>query len=299
MSGSRAIAVAALAAYALPVDRLRLWYAGYNATYRLTSQGRDYGLRVTRPGPTLADVDSELAWIADLPDTIRAVRPVPTRRGALRVQVQGRVCVLTEWLPGVQRRRSLTARSTAAVGRVMAQLHDHGEAWIPPTGWHRPCLDTLWGVSPAPDLGVLDGPTRAVFERAIDALEPVVQAQRPGHVIHADLHQGNVRFSKGHTVGVLDFDDCAVGTPAQDVAISLFYLQRFDHFAQLRAGFRQGYSELRAWPDDDVIDQLMLHRVLTLFAGIQAHHDPKLHALGAQLLPTWTERLRVGLSRAG
>jgi Ser/Thr protein kinase RdoA (MazF antagonist) len=288
-----------LAAYPLRLERVRIWYAGYNHTYRVTAGGRDYGLRVTRPGPTLADVDSELAWLVDLPETIRAVRPVSTTDGALRVQVQGQVCVLTEWLPGVQRRRSLTPRSTAAVGRLMAQLHDHGAQWSPPPGWSRPTLDTLWGVASAPDLSGLDADMRAVFERAIDALEPVVRAQTPGHVIHADLHQGNVRFTAGHTPWVLDFDDCAVGTPAQDVAISLFYLQRFDHFALLRAGFQQGYSELRAWPDDHVIDQLMLWRVLTMVAGIQAHHDPKLHALMAQRLPTWTAQLRAGLSRAG
>jgi len=194
---------------------------------------------------------------------------------------------------GAQRGRGLTPNMLMAVGRAMAQMHEQAEAWTPPPGWSRPRMDDLWLGAPSP-LAALPPRSARAFAAAAERIEPLLVAllSEQAIILHADLHQGNYRFDPGHAVGILDFDDCAVGHPAQDVAISCYYLQRLPQQAALSAALARGYRELRPWPTTPDTHRALLHwRILSMAAGIVRHPSASIRELLPKLLPGWTERL--------
>ncbi|MEX1367280.1 MAG: phosphotransferase, partial [Nannocystaceae bacterium] len=231
---ARKIARAALEQLGFPTSRLRLLHDGQNTTYRVDAPDGPHALRVTRPGVGLPHVEGELAWTAALDRDTTLTLCAPQAW----TTVQERVCVMTRWVPGVSRTKSLSASMLRAVGAVMAELHEHGHGWRPPPGWARPRLETVWLEAPSP-LPLLPSPARETFARCEQRLRPVLARlfDEPTHVLHADLHQGNYRFRPGHRVGVIDFDSCAVGHPAQDIAICLYYVLRHPRYARLRPAF--------------------------------------------------------------
>lgn len=294
---ARQIAQEALASYPIRVRRVRLLHDGYNVTYRVDDEaGARYALRVSRPGPTPREVRDEVAWCEALArDTdVRLLRIVRARDGEPVAVAYGRCCVLSTWVEGAQRGEGLTPNMLRAVGRTMARMHRHGREWEPPAGWRRPRFDTVW-----PDdstvLEQLPLDSAEAFAAAYARLTPLLAEllEDRAHVIHGDLHQGNYRFAPGHDVGVIDFDDCALGHPAQDIAISWYYLARFARYPSLCDAFKAGYTELEPWPlSPDVLEALLVWRGLVLCDSVLAHPSEKLNALGHQLLPRWTARCR-------
>ena len=66
-------------------------------------------------------------------------------------------------------------------------------------------------------------------------------------MIHADFILGNCHF-RGHTPGVLDFDDCGWGHFLYDLAPLLGNLSDADRFLILARAFLAGYRRVRALP---------------------------------------------------
>lgn len=292
----RQLALDALAAYDLKPERVRLRHDSYNVTYEVRgARGARYALRISRPAVTAEDVRAEVAWCDALAEDtdVRLLRVVRTREGEGVALSHGRACVLSTWVSGAQRSRGLTPNMLEAVGRTMALMHRHGRQWTPPEGWSRPPLRTVW-LSGDPDpIPGLPEAHRGVFREAHDALAPVLDGLWRGdacHVLHADLHQGNYRFSKGHNVGVIDFDDCSVGHPAQDAAISFYYLRRLDPEGVLRAAFQRGYRALEPWPlDAELLQALLVWRALGLCGSVMHHENPEVRAYGDRLVPSWAD----------
>jgi len=162
-------------------------------------------------------------------------------------------------------------------------------------------LDGFWMWSPSP-LDALEGRAQKLFAEAAERLAPLLVSlvEEECHVLHADLHQGNYRFAPGHDVGVIDFDDCALGHPAQDIVICWYYLQRFGpRYESLTQAFREGYMSVAPWPtrlDDGLAEALLTWRSLALCASVLAHPNKKLREHGRALLPTWTARCEHWLS---
>ena len=291
---ARRLAFGALEALGFADARLRLLMDGYNITFRVDAGGERYALRVTRPGPTLAHVQSELTWVRALArDTgLRLAEPVGC------VELEGRACVLNRWVTGAQRGKGLTPNMLMAVGRTMAHMHQQAGTWTPPKGWSRPRMDDVWLDNPSP-LAKLPPRSAAAFGAAAERIAPLLTALLDEQciVLHADLHQSNYRFDPGHDVGVLDFDDCALGHPAQDIGISCYYLQRLPQQAALSAALARGYQEIRPWPTTRETHRAMLHwRILSMTAGVIEHPSAGIRTLLPKLLPGWTERLERWLS---
>lgn len=290
---NRSIALAALAHYAIDSPRLRLLHDGYNVTFEVRDvHNNRYALRITRASTSLAHVRSEVAWTDALAcDTsIRVLEVVRTKNGAPSARCGDCVVLVSRWLPGRQFSKVLSTRMLRAVGTTMALLHRHGRDWKPPQDWSRPRLDVTWlhdAPDPIPGLPTMH---QSVFREAHSKLVPLLRTlvSEASHVLHADLHQGNYRFAPGFDVGVIDFDDMAVGHPAQDIAISLYYLARYSNGDELIAAFRSGYKELEPWPlDRERLDALLVWRALGLCASVMAHENPKLRKRGLALLPKW------------
>jgi Ser/Thr protein kinase RdoA (MazF antagonist) len=133
----------------------------------------------------------------------------------------------------------------------MAMLHSHAQQWSLPVDATLPASDDLWmhGTNhldvPHP---LLTPERRAVIDEAVAHVQPryeAVYASGRPQVLHGDLHLGNVKWYRGR-LSVFDFDDCVIGVPTQDLAVSTYYLRPLDG---LEAALFEGYSQLRPVPE--------------------------------------------------
>lgn len=281
----RVLASRALAAYDLDARRIRLVNNVSNCTFRVdAADGSAYALRINLPGArTAAEIRSELTWQeAVCTETdIPAPRPVRTRDGDLIVQAavpgvpEPRLCNLSTWVPGRTLRRAVTPESFRQLGELSARLHQHGATFEPPEGFTLPRLDTVLPASRPDRLFTGQRPTGITPEayallQAINAAveEELARLFQPGYrpqVIHGDLHWWNVLVYCGK-LQPIDFEDCAWGFPAQDIAITFYYVLWDERYDSLLAAFREGYERIQAWPEDfpGQLDLLLGQRALDL-----------------------------------
>lgn len=256
----RQVALAAIESYPFEVGRLRLLLHEYNTTFRVdTADGRRFALRInTNSLKSEANLDAEIGWLDAIARETDVTVPAPQRTsdGRLHTEVwfeplqRSLPVVVMSWLPG----RDLDDRSHdgyRALGRTMAHLHEHALTWTPPAGAEFPAHDDVLFDIPnvlATDHHLLTDTSRAVFAEALERGQQAyadVLAAGPVIPIHADLHGGNAKWLHGR-LAVFDFDDAAVGAPAQDLAISAYYLR--DDLDGEQA-MLDGYAEVRPLPD--------------------------------------------------
>lgn len=153
---------------------------------------------------------------------------------------------------------------------------------------------------------IAGGDNRAKVERAARALgvpERVYAAALAGtaagerQLLHGDFNAANLKID-GPTVNVFDFDNCAYGSPAFDLANAL-YMVLFDGvtrgggttpYRAFRQAFLGGYRA--AGPlDERAIDAFMGYRVLLLASWLQRPDDAPLFI--RQSSPAWLGALRT------
>ena len=265
----RRLALNALEQYDLAVERVRLIDNGFNAIFRLdTHGGEKYVLRVTLPegGHTRAHVAAEMDWLAALArDTdLSLPRPYPARDGSLVVEAaasgvpEARLCEVFSWVPGSDLADHLTPENMASFGELSARLHLHARAYQPPNGEALLRFDRVF---PFPEPVILFEPRfealfplqrRQLFQRAIDAAQAAIErlqaSGEPLRILHGDLHQWNVRCSRGR-LSPIDFEDLMWGWPVQDIATTLYYFEGEPDYASQRAAFELGYRRAAPWPE--------------------------------------------------
>jgi Ser/Thr protein kinase RdoA (MazF antagonist) len=301
----RRAALDAVVAFGLEVLRVELVLHAYNTTFRLdTRDGRRLALRLnTNSHSTPANVVAQQAWLHALrADTAVLVPdPVATPDGVWAVEVPcpewGRPLTATvaTWLEGDDV-GTCDEEQSAALGRVMAQLHDHAEGFTLPEGARLPVFDDpLFGDN---DL-VSHRPGLSSTERALltEALERGHRAFAEAGAVespiapHADLHGGNLKWHEGR-LAVFDFDDSGLGVPALDLAISAFYL-RADASATEQA-LRDGYAEVRPLPEvgEEAFEALVACRQLLLANSLFMSTTADLRAEAEAYLLVTLERIR-------
>ena len=125
----------------------------------------------------------------------------------------------------------------------------------------------LWGaddhlLSTESDLTVED---RFLVEKAYARIDEVIRAQFANQAplpIHADLHGWNLMWHDGE-LSVFDFDDAGIGTPLQDLATSLYYLDT----PEQDAAWLKGYESVAPLPEfsaDDIMTLRMQRRLILL-----------------------------------
>lgn len=280
----RPLILAAVEAWDLDVRRLRLITNGYNAMFRVDAADATFALRVNLPRRTDAELRAELDWLSalDRAGVVGVPVPMPTSHGdpwttARAPGVPGpRRCVLFRWVPGRTLRPDEDPAAFRRFGAAVASLHEQATAWRRPRGLRRIRSPFPYPEEPpvlfdqplAPDV-------RATYERALSVTEDalaLVERERP-IVVHNDLHPDNVLVRRGR-LWVIDFDDCVVATPAQDLGASALQMRiRGCRGGQLRA-FRRGYEGVRPWPDEDLVAAFTAGAALTLANGVFQDFDP-------------------------
>jgi Ser/Thr protein kinase RdoA (MazF antagonist) len=265
------LAEAALSVYPVQPTGLVLLGRAENVTFRVdTRTGDRFVLRIHRttgspfhPVRTVAEVRSEMDWLVALRRDLgrRVPEPVPARDGSVvtMAEVSGlaepRICVLLRWVPGRFRNVSLRPANLAAVGELMAHLHDQAGGRSPGTGYRRGRIGSVAAEAVEHVIGTmveLRGPADAalvaeVFDRVSRTEQALGEAPDTFGLIHADLHQGNYVFEDGQ-VSAIDFDDCGWGHFIYDFAVTLSEVSVLPNYSALRDGLLDGYQRIRPLP---------------------------------------------------
>ncbi len=126
-------------------------------------------------------------------------------------------------------------------------------------------------------------------QRQYDALFAGVDRQP----LHADLHVWNLKWHRGR-LAVFDFDDSGIGVPAQDLAISAYYLR--DNAAQ-EAALLEGYQELRSLPPftSEQYEAMVASRNLVLLNDVVTTTNAEFLAILPRYVPNSIVKLRAYL----
>lgn len=301
----RPVAVTAAERFGLSVVRVEVVAHMYNTTFRAdTAEGAKYALRVNTNSPsTRANIVAQQAWqcaIASETDVL-VPEPVATSDGSWYAEVDseafGRPLLVTaaSWLagPDVDEIDLTVARE---LGRATALLHSQSENWALPAGAAMPRFDTpLFGdddlLSSAPELCPAD---RGIIDRAQERTTVAFAAAYEGAAVrplHADLHGGNLKWDDGR-LALFDFDDCGLGLPVLDLAISTFYLRGED--PALERALRAGYAEVAPVPDADPahFEAMVAARQLLLANSLLATSTADLRREAGEYLAVSIGRLR-------
>lgn len=317
----RKLAITALATYDLPLREVRLLTYHFNAIFRIVTQDRrKFVLRINIPGiRSQKQIHSEALWLSALRNDTDLVVPQPlnNRSGELvtTVSVDGvpepRHCVVFSWVPGRDLSHAMTVENYEKLGRFSARLHAHAESWDPPANFSLETYDRIF-LFDAPQKfwekdGLLETGTAMVFaeaaEKAQKMLDELYASGAAPNVLHADLHQGNIRLHHG-AMHALDFDDCLFGHFVQDVGITFYYMQNHPDYDSLCKGYRKGYESVLPWPENrpgQVAGQIAA-RELLLCQFLSNGLNPAYQAMVPRFLERALPRLKaylVGQGQAG
>lgn len=312
----REMALATLAEYDLPVAHVRLLTYHFNAIFRVdTEDRRRFVLRINIPGiRSKAQIRSEAQWLSALMQDTDLVVPAPVRNRnrelLTTVAVAGvpepRHCVLFSWVPGRDLSHAMTAENYEKLGAFSASLHAHAESWEPPADFSLETHDQIFLFDTPYKFwekdGLLDKGMAWVYEAAAvkvqQMLDELYASGAAPKVLHADLHQGNIRLYRG-AMHALDFDDCLLGHFVQDVGITFYYIQNHPDYASLREGYRKGYESVLPWPENkpgQVAGQIAA-RELLLCQFLSTGVNPAYQAMLPRFLERALPRLEAYLDR--
>jgi len=289
----RKLCIRALEDYPIDVARVRYLTTESTTMFRVEARdGKKYVFRIySEADSSLAENQTEMFWLAALAreTDLPVAQPVARTDGEYlsivsEAGVGTRRCALYRWVPGFPLEGHISPKTYHQLGVIMAGLHNHAEglripADMRPKRWDRVFYfpgETAVYDTPAYRHLFSAGQIRTL-DRACARANPFLaglyaRGERP-FIIHGDLHFWNVHIYRG-ALTVLDFEDMVMGYPAQDIAISLYYLRDRSDYPALAAAFRAGYASTRTWPSfsDSDLHTLWTARMVN-FANYAAYTE--------------------------
>ena len=250
----------------------------YNATLKVeTTDGQLFALRINTNSPrTPENLRAEIAFVRLLAEDgrVKVPHPIENREGnfytSILHEASGRMfhCVLYSWILGEElEEEPQNEQQLSALGAAMATMHLAVEGFDLPEGSSLPTFDDpLWWTEDflLSEKSVSDAEAKDLISQALAAIKSGVAkfyANGTPRVIHADMHGGNALWYEG-SLSVIDFDDCGIGFPLQDLATALYYLDT----PEQDAAFRQGYESIAPVPQcsEKELSMLFLQRRIVL-----------------------------------
>lgn len=241
----------------------------YNATLKVeATDGRLFALRINTNSPrTPENLRAEIAFVRFLAEDSRVKVPHPIENidgdfyTSILHDASGRMfhCVLYSWILGEELEDEPTDEQLYALGAAMATMHLVAPGFTLPDGSVLPTFDDpLWWTEDflLSEKSVLETEARDLISRALSAIKSGVAKYYENaapRIIHADLHGGNVLWHEGG-LSVIDFDDCGLGLPLQDLATAIYYLDT----PEQDAAFRRGYESIAPIPECSEREMKML-----------------------------------------
>jgi Ser/Thr protein kinase RdoA (MazF antagonist) len=243
------IAGKTLEKYDLDVENVAFIQHSENITFRVTSSGKSYLLRLHLPltpgmRPHGADpniIRSEMVWLNSLRrNRLPVPRPVRNRAGEFVTRVTGadRKPVngtVLEWLEGEVYTRDLENEQTVAqIGTLAGKIHSHSSQWRLPPAFERPAHNPYYfikivdSLKPAVDDGRIDYYDFRTLQTSIQELswflQPIRKTRKSFGLIHGDLHRGNFLYHDDE-ISLIDFSLCAFGYFMYDLGTCLSNIQ--------------------------------------------------------------------------
>ena len=277
----------------------------FNSTFKVTAaNGELFALRINvNSQRTLPSLKAEIFWVEQLAtvEDLRLPAPVKTMSGECISKAwhpmleRDLFAVLFTWLEGEELGDESSEEMMRATGRAMAHMHIAARETQLPSGATLPTVDDMfWGnndsITPSAQLTAED---KATLARAIEHIETTTKAmyaRTKPQLIHADMHGWNVMW-QGDDVAVFDFDDCVIGIPAQDIAVTLYY----NDTAEQDAAFLAGYQEVAPLPDysEEEMQTLRLQRRILLLSYILETENPEHRAMVPKYLEETLRRVNA------
>ena len=299
-----------LEGYALGECELESINHEYNSTFKVTAaSGERFSLRINvNSQRTLANLKAEIFWVEQLvtEPNINVPRPLKNSSGEYISKAwhpmleRDLFAVLFTWLEGAELGDEPTEEMMRATGRAMAHMHVASRDTKLPSDAKLPIVDDMfWGygdaISPSDQLTTDE---KATLARAVEVIETTTQAlyaRTKPQLIHADIHPWNVMWNEGD-VAVFDFDDCVIGLPAQDIAVTLYY----NDTEEQDAAFLAGYQQVSPLPDytEDELRVLRLQRRINLLSYILETENPEHRAMVPEYLEKTLHRVEQVLGLA-
>ncbi|MDP1751852.1 MAG: phosphotransferase [Reyranella sp.] len=270
-----------------------------NVTFKVTDRhdGSAYVLRLHRPGyHTLAELDSEHAWIRALDDAgVEVPKPVAARDGRNYVPVtiaatgEQRFAGMARWTEGRLLSDVLAETSDhrvvenyfAQLGAITASMHNQASAWQPPPPFRRHALDNDGLMGDTPHWGPFwEHGSLSVAERGLlldtrgrmhERLTRLRRDPSGYSLIHADMHPGNI-LVEGDRLTVIDFDDAGFGWHQYDIAVVLTYWQSKPNATEIERAFLGGYCAARQ-VSDEALASIPMFRLIRGMATIGWFHQ--------------------------
>jgi Ser/Thr protein kinase RdoA (MazF antagonist) len=263
----------------------------YNSTFKVTAtNGKLFALRINvNSKRTLPNLKAEIFWVEQLATIEGLTVPVPVKNrvgeyiSTARHPILKRDlhAVLFSWLEGEELGDEPTEEMMRAAGRAMARMHAAARETKLPEGASLPVVDDVFwsygnAIEPSDQVSPQD---KASIARAVDQIETITRdlyARNSPQLIHADIHPWNVMW-QGSDVAIFDFDDCVIGLPVQDIAVTLYY----NDTAEQDAAFLTGYQEFSPLPEytETEMNALKLQRRIVLLSYILETENPEHRAM--------------------
>jgi Ser/Thr protein kinase RdoA (MazF antagonist) len=249
----------------------------FNATFAVESEsGAKYALRINiNSTRTVENMKGEIEWVRHLNRTsgIHTPTPIATVKDDYIVSAlhadsgQTLYGLLYSWLEGEELGDEPTMEQLHEVGRAIATLHQESTDFALSADAALPTFnDFFWGTEDFlfSDKSVLSDTDRALIQQAHDLIMQFTNdlyENSKVHIIHADMHGWNLMWDDGK-LSVFDFDDCGYGVEAQDLAVTLYYLDTPEQDEALL----NGYKSVRPLPtySANAMKALLLQRRLLL-----------------------------------
>jgi Ser/Thr protein kinase RdoA (MazF antagonist) len=218
---------------------------------------------------------AEVEWVRHLNRTsgVQTPTPIATMKddyivsGLHADSGQALYGVMYSWLDGEEIGDEPTSQQLHEVGKAIATLHQESSEFALSSGNSLPTFsDFFWGTEDFlfSDKSVLLDADRILIQQAHDLIMQFTKELYENskiHIIHADMHGWNLMWNEGR-LSIFDFDDCGFGVEAQDLAVTLYYLDTPEQDEALL----NGYKSVRPLPtySANAMKALLLQRRLLL-----------------------------------
>lgn len=281
----------------------------FNSTFKITTvDGNRYALRINvNSQRTKANVLAEVFWVKELSEVNRlnVAKPVANLKGEFLTffwhEDMGKdlATVAFEWIDGTEMGDKPSLEALKAVGAALARMHEASVSTQLPNGAELHVLkDALWGANNNINASdSLSSSDRVTLVRSLDVIsevsEDMFNRQTP-QIIHADVHGWNVMWN-GKEATIFDFDDCAIGLPVQDLAVTFYYLDVKDHENYII----EGYESVRPLPNfsEFEMETLIMQRRIILLNYLLETSNPEHRAMVPKYLAATVERANAFLAK--
>jgi Ser/Thr protein kinase RdoA (MazF antagonist) len=155
------------------------------------------------------------------------------------------------WVDGVTLTRRLSAESMAAVGVLLAELHEHAASNTTEPSTVGTRADRVVYFHSENRVLTHESQHGRLLVEAIDRIQRLLDElwqsppHRP-HLLHGDFGPNNILSWRGR-LRPIDFQDLQFGFDLQDLALTCADLNR--NYPELLAPFNSGYASVRGWPE--------------------------------------------------